>query len=58
MFNFQEQTKYTSWKSRQGLKNLDVFKEPFTGFFEGRDLWPGGVPKKYQQSLQAKRNTR
>jgi len=47
IFNFEEQTKYTSWRSRQSLKALNGFKEPFSGFFEGRDLWPESVPKKY-----------
>ena len=47
IFNFQEQTKYVAWESRKRMKQLDGFKEPFKGFFEGRDLWPGGVPQKY-----------
>ena len=51
IFNFEEQTKYTSWRSRQSLKNLNGFKEPFIGFFEGRDLWPDGAPEEYYQSL-------
>ena len=47
IFNFQEQTKYVAWESRQRMKRLEGLKEPFVGFFEGRDLWPDGVPKKY-----------
>jgi len=53
IFNFEEQAKYAAWESRQRMKRLDGFKEPFTGFFEGRDLWPEGVPEAYTQSLQS-----
>ena len=47
IFNFEEQARYAIWGSRQRMKRLDGFKEPFAGFFEGRDICPGGVSKKY-----------
>ena len=53
IFNFVEQSKYVSWKTRQGLKNLSGFQEPFSGFFEGKDLWPEGAPEEYYQSLES-----
>ena len=53
IFNFEEQARYATWESRQRMKRLDGFKEPFTGFFEGQDIWPGGASEAYYQSLQS-----
>ena len=51
---FKELQKVASWKSRQELKDLDGFNEPFPGYFAGIDLWPEGAPAKYYKSLENK----
>jgi hypothetical protein len=53
IFNFEEQVKFVAWESRQRMKNLQGFKEPFNGFYEGLDLWPDGAPEEYYKSLQS-----
>ena len=51
IFNFEEQAKYAVWELLQRMKRLDGFREPFPGFFEGRDLWADGAPQEYYLPL-------